>query len=450
MFEALPQSMLLDLFNYLDKKDIVSILAVNKGLREQANLYWRNQFKQDFPAFSRTLFNPDVQWIVIYETVKKLEHNNREVNKTTIKDWTTLLKAVQPTHINHIENWLKNGGKTSMSLLHFAMKNGYSEATTLLIEKGGELHTDQDGNTPLHLAVKYKHFEAVKLLIRKGSDINQINKHGNTPLHLAIENNDKETVKFLLENGAALNQTNYVGDTPLHIAMENYDKQIIEILFKKDIDLHKKNLRGETFLHKAVDLGDSHLIDFFIKNGVEINEKSIENKTALHLAARKGHFEACKILLRNGAMTNVKDNYDNTPFSEANRSGESNIINLFKLDNYRKTLLKNIEEKKSDNKPYHYRGNFASFFSSLGVDLASHSIEEKEKASTVLWKVVTGELTGQAAKDELKKHQKAFTNGELCSIYNDLKPIIQQQVSIKLNEIPSEEPDSNNKSNYTI
>ncbi|WP_195155556.1 nucleotidyl transferase AbiEii/AbiGii toxin family protein, partial [Candidatus Protochlamydia phocaeensis] len=63
--------------------------------------------------------------------------------------------------------------------LQMALKEGYSEAARLLIERGADvLYRDHSGLSPLQMAINYGQFENANLLIEKGAPFNPNNPHG--------------------------------------------------------------------------------------------------------------------------------------------------------------------------------------------------------------------------------------------------------------------------------
>ena len=77
---------------------------------------------------------------------------------------------------------------------------------------------DSDGSTPLHCAAWKGNVEAAKLLIERGSDIHIENENthwGGTPLHAAAHGNQKPVAELLIAAGADVNKVSFKGTTPL-------------------------------------------------------------------------------------------------------------------------------------------------------------------------------------------------------------------------------------------
>jgi ankyrin repeat protein len=93
------------------------------------------------------------------------------------------------------------------SLLRWASQNGHIEVVKLLLEKGANIHADDDFS--LRIASQQGHLEVVKLLIENGANVNAQDDYS---LRWASQNGHIEVVKLLLENGADIHA---VGDLSL-------------------------------------------------------------------------------------------------------------------------------------------------------------------------------------------------------------------------------------------
>jgi ankyrin repeat protein len=82
-----------------------------------------------------------------------------------------------------------------------------------------ELVGFQGGMSPLHFAVRQGHTEAVGLLVDAGADVNQPAGDKATPLLVAVMNGRFDIAKYLLDKGADPNKTSLAGVGPLYAAL---------------------------------------------------------------------------------------------------------------------------------------------------------------------------------------------------------------------------------------
>ncbi len=83
-----------------------------------------------------------------------------------------------------------------------------------------ELVSTQGGLTPVHFAIRQGHTDAVKLLLESGADLNQVTGgDGTSPLLMAVINGQLDLAMFLLERGANPRLASDNGVTPLYAAL---------------------------------------------------------------------------------------------------------------------------------------------------------------------------------------------------------------------------------------
>jgi ankyrin repeat protein len=82
-----------------------------------------------------------------------------------------------------------------------------------------ELVSVQGGLTALHFAIRQGHTDAVSLLLDSGADVNQISGDGTSPLLAAIINGQFDLAMFLLDRGGDPRLASENGVTPLYAAL---------------------------------------------------------------------------------------------------------------------------------------------------------------------------------------------------------------------------------------
>ncbi|KAL6797092.1 ankyrin repeat-containing domain protein [Trichoderma sp. SZMC 28012] len=98
--------------------------------------------------------------------------------------------------------YVQGSGRTPLS---WAAKNGHETVVKLLIDKGAEIESQDNGEqTPLSLAAENGHETVVGLLLEKGAKAESRDKRDRTPLSLATKNGHDAVVKLLVTNSAAI------------------------------------------------------------------------------------------------------------------------------------------------------------------------------------------------------------------------------------------------------
>ena len=82
-----------------------------------------------------------------------------------------------------------------------------------------ELVKSQGGLTPLHFAVRHGYAEASTLLLDRGANINQLSADNSSPLLMAIVNGHYDLAKVLLDRGADPRLASENGVTPLYAVL---------------------------------------------------------------------------------------------------------------------------------------------------------------------------------------------------------------------------------------
>jgi len=164
----------------------------------------------------------------------------------------------------------------------WASENGHLEVVKLLVEKGADIHADNDN--ALRWASKNGHLEVVEFLVEKGADIHANNDGA---LKWASKNGYLEVVEFLVEKGADIHANN---DCSLRQASANGRLEVVEFLVEKGADIHADN---DGALKWASGNGHLEVVKFLVEKGANIHAN---NNYALRLAYTYVRLEVVKFL----------------------------------------------------------------------------------------------------------------------------------------------------------
>ncbi len=250
-----------------------------------------------------------------------------------------------------------NGGMTP---LLFAVRDGNTELTRLLLDRGASI--DQaSGNhtTPLIIALLNGQVGIATDIVARGADVNALDDYRRGALFAAIDlrnfNHDKyddlptdgrdplDLIKSLIAKGANANQktdtvpvhglmqfdgswVNFDGQTPFIRAALSGDIEVMRLLVNAGADPNIKTTQGttslmaaaginwipgQTFSHPEADYVEA--VKLCLGHDAEVNAKNSLGLTAMHGAANRGWESVIQILADHGAQLDPKDNEGRTP-----------------------------------------------------------------------------------------------------------------------------------------
>lgn len=140
------------------------------------------------------------------------------------------------------------------SPLHWAAREGHTEAVGLLISSGADLNAKgPKGWTPLFLALSKGSGDLIAMLLAQGADANvRCGTWGETPLRHAAHEGLTNMVRPLLAGGSDVNAESRYGRTPLHTAIQSNQQEIAELFIAKGA-----NIYAGTPLNEAIRAGHS-------------------------------------------------------------------------------------------------------------------------------------------------------------------------------------------------
>jgi ankyrin repeat protein len=247
-----------------------------------------------------------------------------------------------------------------MTPLLFAVRDGNTEMTRLLLERGADIQQASGNKTsPLLIALLNGQVGIATELLERGADPNAADAYGRAALFAAIDlrnfNHDKygdlptdgrdplELIKALLKKGVNVNVrtdtvpvhglmqfdaswVNFDGETPFVRAALSGDIEVMRMLLEKGADPNIGTTQGTTALMAAAGINwipgqtYSHseaeyveAVKVCLDRGADVNASNSLGLTAMHGAANRGWESVIQILADHGAKVDVQDNAGRTP-----------------------------------------------------------------------------------------------------------------------------------------
>lgn len=214
-----------------------------------------------------------------------------------------------------------------------AAENGQSAIVEILLERGADpLRGTIGDRLPLHFAAEGGHLDVVSLLLKQPSvDPNIKDYTGQTALFKAANNGHHEAVELLLQQeGVDPDAVSKDGFTPLVQAIfERHQKVVKLLLDRADVN---PNLCDTTYnqtpLWMASTAGDEILKMFLERKDIEIDGQSRWGETPLYQAVQRKHLSAARMLLDAGADPNIPTHENKTPLSWAAAQSSEDALDL--------------------------------------------------------------------------------------------------------------------------
>ena len=308
------------------------------------------------------------RWCLDNTQIKKPLKPSKKTPKNTLlhyataKGYTFLLEVLLEKKVfdmNAVGEW-------GESPLMTAIKKGYTEMASLLVQKGADIFTKVQQQSPLHFASRLGQEEIVSLLIEKGADINDKDTVMNTPLHIAIKYEHYKVAIYLLKKGAYPDSKDSTGNTPLHLIASDHIQdpkkkvELAKLLIEKGADMEASNDSEVTpldyaFKHNHLQKYGPHLAKFLIVKGATgifsylpfliLNDnfelatflipyvsdsdlQNMNNMQYLHNLIGKGYHTFARMLIEKGASIEATDILKCTPLHIAAQNGHIDIARL--------------------------------------------------------------------------------------------------------------------------
>ena len=205
-------------------------------------------------------------------------------------------------------------GITGNSALDFAIKRGFTQIATMLIENGASTGTTKwYGETPLHLAANAGNAEVTRDLIAHGANVDALTNSKMSPLQLAVAGDSPETVHVLIAAGAHLEAPNAGGGNLFHLWAVKGNSNIADELVAAGVNPLAKDQGGKQPLEIAINSKQLRAVEWLADHKADMNAKNNDGLTPLHCAVFRGGKDVVQYLLDHNADINATDKQGCTP-----------------------------------------------------------------------------------------------------------------------------------------
>ncbi|UOE93328.1 ankyrin repeat domain-containing protein [Alkalihalobacillus sp. LMS39] len=157
---------------------------------------------------------------------------------------------------------------TGSTPIILALSQGFREMAILLLDYGASVDVKNDsGWSPLHQVIVDGQMDLIELFLDRGAELHP-DENGLTPLMVASLYNYPEIVSLLLgyDDNASVNATDEYGKTALMIASENGYTKIVNMLLKAGADVSIETEDGYTAEELAKLYGHEDIVEKLANN----------------------------------------------------------------------------------------------------------------------------------------------------------------------------------------
>ena len=196
---------------------------------------------------------------------------------------TPLLWAASTGKVEVARALLDAGAGELEMALYTAAFNGRTPVVALLLDRGADIHDNEDDC--VMVAAQGGYSATVTLLLDRGSDVHA---RDDMSLVYAAQNGHLETIRLLLDRGSLVHAQD---NSSLRMAAQRGHLEIVRLLLDRGADIEAQN--GQPFL-EAVYAGHLEVVRLVLDRGADVHAR---NECALRLAREKGHAAVVALLL---------------------------------------------------------------------------------------------------------------------------------------------------------
>ncbi len=218
-----------------------------------------------------------------------------------------------------------------------AIDSGNILAVRRLVEDGADPDTPIEYGpnkvSPLIKAAGRGQRDIARYLLSKGAKVNAPSTGGDTALMEAVKGGYDDVVTLLLAAGADITVRDKQGNSAFSLAAFGAHLEIADALIAKGAKPDEVGSYGITPLLGAASMGNEDVIRYLVGKGAKVNTiRQLEygGTTPLTSAARVGQVGVVRTLLELGADPHLKMKSGATALSNAQESGNAEIIALIK------------------------------------------------------------------------------------------------------------------------
>ncbi|UKZ79001.1 hypothetical protein TrVFT333_006752 [Trichoderma virens FT-333] len=280
------------------------------------------------------------------EVLRTLLEYGADINRKDSVGRTALDAVIVNNHPNIVKLMLSESKVKpdfSRERLLEAVRNGYTEVVSLVLESGADVNMlDEDNASLTALAMPLKDASMIRTVLEYGPDLSIIDKRGNTALHRITANTPVESVRRVVNAGGQLHvgSLNNEYETPLIISIRACNMEVFSYLMTKSLVPGTLNIayspREGALLHFACAEGTIDMVQILIKNGADINHLLLSQKVSVDVTDAFGrkpaHFacynslEALNILGVPDSDFAVRDMVGRVPLHYAVLRGQLDLV----------------------------------------------------------------------------------------------------------------------------
>ncbi|EHK19775.1 uncharacterized protein TRIVIDRAFT_203361 [Trichoderma virens Gv29-8] len=267
------------------------------------------------------------------EVLRILLEYGADINRKDSAGRTALDAAIVNNHPNIVKLMLSESKVKpdfSRERLLEAVRNGYTEVVSLVLESGADVNMLDEGNASLTaLAMPLKDASMIRTVLEYGPDLSIIDKRGNTALHRITANTPVESVRRVVNAGGQLHvgSLNNEYETPLIISIRACNMEVFSYLMTKSLVSDTLNIAYSP---------REDMVQILIKNGADTNHvcPSAYGTPLITALQRRGKNidklveKIVKLLLEHGAVPNRFAGFLGFPIIAASIACSPSVIQL--------------------------------------------------------------------------------------------------------------------------